>query len=82
MATRKPLFATPETKDLIEKIRKLERISERLKKEFGDDFVGIIIFGSTAKGYRLEESDIDWGIIAKNEKVPERFREIAKFGGS
>ena len=78
LSTRKPLFATLEIKSLMRKIQELQKIADKLKKEFGDKFIGLTIVGSTAKGYSTEESDIDWGIIAKDKIVSEKFRAMAE----
>ncbi|MGB9680771.1 MAG: HEAT repeat domain-containing protein, partial [Minisyncoccia bacterium] len=78
LATQKPLFATRETEQLTERIKKLQEITKNLRDEFGDKFIGLIILGSIAKGYSAEESDLDWGIIAKDEKISDQFRKMAK----
>lgn len=82
LATRKPLFATPHTKELAERILKIQEIVKNLKEKYKDDFVGLTIFGSTAKGYftkRLfHQSDLDWGIIARKKEVSEEFKKMAK----
>ena len=49
-----------------------------LRLEFGDDFVGITIVGSTAKGYATPKSDLDYAVIASNPKILSIFRELAK----
>ncbi|MFH1837921.1 MAG: nucleotidyltransferase domain-containing protein [Candidatus Kuenenbacteria bacterium] len=73
LAFKKPLFATIELEQLVEKIISLEKITKEMKEKFKDDFVGIVVFGSTTKGYSIKESDIDCGIIAKNNKKKEIF---------
>jgi HEAT repeat protein len=78
LPTQKPLFATPETKELLERLRKLRGIAEKLKERFGDDFIGIVILGSMAKGYLSEESDTDYGIIATDLNVLKEFRKMAE----
>lgn len=75
--TKKPLFATPYTELLAERMLKLQDISQKLQQEFGNEFTGIVIFGSTSRGYLAEKSDLDWGIMAKNKIVSRRFRELA-----
>ena len=75
---QKPLFATPFTDELAKRIERLQEISSILQKEFKDDFIGITVFGSTAKGYMLPTSDLDYAVIANDKKVLERFRELAK----
>jgi|GEM_PF-1766851 len=78
ISTQKPLFATPETEALIKRIRTLEGIVERLKNRFGDEFIGLIALGSISKGYFVEESDIDYAIIATNKNVLKEFKRMAK----
>ena len=77
LSTRKPLFATLEIESLMGKIQKLHEITEKLKKEFSDKFIGLTIFGSVAKGYSTKESDTDWGIIAKDIMVSIKFQKMA-----
>ncbi len=77
LATRKPLFATSYTEELAERISNIQEIVRKLKEEFGDDFVGLVILGSTSKGYFARSSDLDWGIIAGKKEVSERFKEMA-----
>jgi len=78
ISTQKPLFATPETEALIERIKILEKIVERLKNKFGDRFIGLVVFGSTAKGYFTKESDFDGAIIATDKSVLEEFEKMGK----
>jgi HEAT repeat protein len=78
ISTQKPLFATPETEALIKRIRTLEEIVERLKNKFGDRFIGLVVFGSTAKGYFTKESDFDGAIIATDKSVLEEFEKMGK----
>jgi predicted nucleotidyltransferase len=80
LSTKKPLFATPEIEQLIDKIKKIEKIVKELQEEFGDDFIGIIILGSTAKGYSKKESDIEYSIVALEHnmfQIRNRFKELA-----
>jgi len=77
LRSRKPLFATPYTKELAQRIIKVSEIAKDLQNKFGDKFIGLTIFGSTAKGYFKPGSDLDWGIIAKDKEVSEYFRKKA-----
>jgi len=77
LSTQKPLFATLETEQLAERIKKLQEITQKLKDKFGSKFIGLTIFGSTAKGYSNKRSDLDWGIIAKDKEVLDEFKNIA-----
>jgi predicted nucleotidyltransferase len=49
-----------------------------MKTKFGDEFIGITIFGSTHKGYFQQESDLDCHIITRNQMVFEYFKNITK----
>lgn len=73
LRSRKPLFATPYTKELAQKIIEVSEAADELRKKFKDKFIGLIIFGSTARGYFKPDSDLDWAIIAKDEKVSDYF---------
>lgn len=76
LSSRKPLFTTPDTKELADRLKILEGVSKELKNKFQDGFIGLSVFGSTAKGYVEEESDLDAAIIIKNEAVLDYFRQI------
>lgn len=78
LATKKPLFTTPYTKELAERILEIKKIVKEMKDKFGDRFIGIVIFGSTAKGYFTPTSDLDWCVIAKDKEVLEYFEKIAQ----
>ena len=80
LATQKPMFATPYTKELIEGLLGLEKISWTLKEEFGDKFVGILIYGSASKGY-FKKTDFDCVVIAEDKKVSKRFQELVPHTG-
>lgn len=77
-ATQKPLFATPFTKELSEQIIELENISRLVKDKFGNDFIGLTIFGSVSKGYANKKSDLDWSFIAKNKEASKCFNDLVK----
>jgi predicted nucleotidyltransferase len=74
---QKPLFATPYTKELVKKVSKLNEVSKQLKEEFGNAFVGISVLGSTSRGDMGPKEDLDYTMIAENEKVLKRFNELA-----
>ena len=78
LGSRKPLFATAFTPELLTKLSALEKIKKQLGKEFGDDFVGVSVHGSISKGYSVPESDMDYAVIASHPKVKARFEELAK----
>ena len=78
LSSKKPLFSTFETKELIDKINKLEIIMEEVSMIYKDNFVGVVLYGSTAKGYSQKESDIECKVIGKTEEVHNCFNELAK----
>ena len=49
---------------------KLEKVVEYLKKKLSDDLIGLVLFGSAARGEMRESSDVDILLIAKN--LPEK----------
>ena len=76
LASKNPVFASPETRVMMERVKTIEDIVHQLKKDFGDKFVGLSVFGSMAKGYMCEESDLDYTIITSDDKVPEKFKML------
>lgn len=64
LGSQKALFATPYTEELVKGLKEVQEINQRLKKKFGDKFIGLVVYGSSAKGY-FENSDIDSTFIAK-----------------
>lgn len=80
LVSQKPMFATPHTKELAEKFLKLEKITQQIKNEFKDGFFGLIVYGSSTKGY-YNKTDLDYKIIVKNTNnyehfIYERFAEL------
>jgi predicted nucleotidyltransferase len=78
LGSQKPVFATPHRRALVKRLAAIDGISRGLKKEFGDGFVGITVFGSSSKGYWREGRDLDYALIGSNPKVAERFEELSK----
>ena len=78
LGSQKPVFATAFTKELVVRFKRLEEVAAQLKKEFGRDFVGVTVVGSTTKGYATPKSDLDYALIASNKAVLARFKELAK----
>jgi len=73
--SRESYFANPYGEDTREKLSKLAGISSELRREFKKDYVGFTVLGSTFKGYRTRESDIDYAVIAGDKEAGYRFRE-------
>ncbi|MFH0791853.1 MAG: nucleotidyltransferase domain-containing protein [bacterium] len=92
MSTKKPLFATSNPAELIERLSRVEHIADAvsgilsiinfLTRKHKQSF-GIIINGSTAKGYMSPESDLDLTIIG-NDPATLKTGEamIRKFAGA
>ncbi len=53
---------------LEEIIQLLKNASIKLREEFNDEFVGLALFGSWARGEACEESDVDILIVLRNIK--------------
>jgi len=81
LGTRRPFAATAHLLEILERTETLKAVSSQLKREFGEEFTGIVVFGSLAKGYARPESDIDYGVIASTPKPVKRFRELAREKG-
>lgn len=75
IAHQKGLFATPHTKKLINALGGAKEICRRLKKEFGNRFIGLTVFGSASKGYFGE--DIDLALVAQ-EKAKKEIDEFLR----
>lgn len=86
LGTQKPLFATAHLKELAKNLLELEKTSSKLKEEFGDKFIGLIVFGSAFKGYYFEKKrEIDLVIIAKEDaarKIRDYYDDIKSIGRS
>ncbi|RLE89482.1 MAG: nucleotidyltransferase domain-containing protein [Thermoprotei archaeon] len=50
---------------LEELVNRLQRASKNLKKALGDRFVGLMLFGSYARGEASEESDVDVLVVLR-----------------
>lgn len=75
LATQKPMFATPYAGELAQKFLNLEKISKKIKEEFKDKFTGIIVYGSSVKGY-FKKTDIDYKVIARDPEASKRLRAL------
>ncbi|MBI2035976.1 MAG: nucleotidyltransferase domain-containing protein [Candidatus Liptonbacteria bacterium] len=69
LSTKKSLFAALKPEELAENLKCVETIVDELKSKYGDGFVGITVFGSTAKGYWEKRSDIDFMVIADKREI-------------
>jgi|GEM_PF-6558217 len=83
LGSQKPLFATPYTRELISALAKVKDIADVLARDHGQNFVGITVVGSTAKGYRRPvgrspaQSDLDSAVIALNREVVADYKKLA-----
>ena len=75
LSTHQPSLAAPYGKAISKQILKLEHTAQDLRKKFGDLFIGVSVFGSTAKGYAHSKSDIDWGIVSTDQRPVRYFQE-------
>lgn len=66
LSTRKPLFATPNSEKLCQRLNKIAAAASELRQRFGEEFIGLIIFGSTAMGYFRSNSDTDIMVVTEN----------------
>ncbi|VVB51098.1 HEAT repeats [uncultured archaeon] len=73
-----PALASPFLRETEGRLQALADISARLTEEFGSGYVGVVIVGSTEKGYMTPQSDLDCAIIAENLQVKKEFVELAE----
>jgi hypothetical protein len=66
---KKPIFAANDPENLISLLNEGGDIVQQLKIEYGDKFVGLILYGSTGEGYRELGSDLDAAIIVRDPSV-------------
>ncbi len=78
LTNQKALFATPHTEAIIKRLNDIHKITKKMKREFGNKFLGVTLVGSTEKGYMHPSSDLDFIVLAQNKKVFKRFTELAK----
>lgn len=78
LATRKPLFATPDTKFLLDRLNDIQLFYNQLREELGNEFIGIVIHGSTSKGYVSSTSDIDCCIIGRTQEAAFHARKLIR----
>ncbi len=59
----------------------LSSFAEMVKHAYGDEFVGLVLFGSQARGDATDDSDIDAGVVLKRvddrRAVRDRLAELA-----
>ena len=66
-------MATEKKEQLIKKFDSLKEITEKLQKQYEKDFIGIVILGSTSKGYSEKDSDIDYALITTKNNIENKF---------
>lgn len=81
LSARKPFAATAFLPEILRRARSFDYISQELKRKFGNQFTGIVIFGSMAKGYATPKSDVDYAVIASNRLAASEFRKMVKARG-
>ncbi|VVB68342.1 Uncharacterised protein [Candidatus Norongarragalina meridionalis] len=60
-----------------ERLGKIREITKQLQKEFGKNFTGVLVFGSTSKGYVRDGSDLDYRILG-SPAARRRFLQLAE----
>lgn len=81
ITTRKVLFATPHTEDMVKRLGEVQEVSNGLRKDFGESYLGVSIYGSTASGYSGPKKDVDGVIFANKPEVAQEFlKRASKFG--
>ena len=78
LGKRVPFMASANLPDVLARMKQLNGIAQSLRGEFGKKFVGIVVFGSMAKGYATAYSDVDYAILATDDVIGKRFRELAR----
>jgi predicted nucleotidyltransferase len=66
LKTNTPWLATSHNEDIIKFANLISVFSRSLSAKFSEDFIGISIVGSAAKGYFVPESDFDLNFIFAN----------------
>ena len=69
LSSQKPLFATGSTEVLTERLKSLDEKVTQLREKFKEQFIGIVIWGSTAGGYIKTGSDLDATVITQSEQA-------------
>jgi len=64
-------------KNKIPKIKELINLSKKLKEEFGDKIIDVMVFGSYVRGDYTGGSDIDILVIVNDEKIERDVRKVA-----
>jgi len=54
----------------------IERLSEALKRKYGDKFISLVVFGSVARGEARKDSDVDLLLVI--DSIPKRRLERQK----
>ena len=65
------------SKNKIPRIEELINLSKKLKEEFGDKIIDVVVFGSYVRGDYTGSSDIDILVIVKDEKIERDVRKVA-----
>ena len=79
IGSRESMLATGHVKALAERNKMISEIVETLRKTH-PDFIGLIIFGSTDKGYFTPESDLDYAVVGEKDVGPDLIRECRARG--
>jgi len=78
LGEKEPLLASTNLRFLTAQFEQLAYIAEQLSKKYGSRFIGIVVYGSQAKGYSIEASDLDFAIICNYPDIMNSFNEYSK----
>jgi len=65
---RFPSLSGPHPEVISDRLSKLQKVVNELDTELGDAFIGISLGGGYAKGYAVDESDLDMGLFVDKMK--------------
>jgi len=76
LGTAEAHLAAKELNMLAERLDAIKRITELVRREFGGKFTGVLVLGSTSKGYVEYGSDLDFRVLG-SAAARRRFLELA-----
>ncbi len=65
----KPLFATTSPENLISLLNALNEAIGEINKRHPGKLIGIVLYGSTAEGYRKDDSDVDLALVVNDNEA-------------
>jgi len=73
-----PALSSPYLKEAQQRLADLSDISQQLAREYKESYAGLIVLGSTEKGYFIPESDLDFAVMGKSSGIRTRFIMLAE----